>query len=245
MSCDGNFEHKRRSGGMDPPLFHPDTVFLTKEEISRAKKDVESRRPPPTKKRKRNPNPTNRDSAEDDDDEEDVIVPGMKVSESSLDGCKTSYTAAQETTQVSTSVFSETGLISLICRHDHALFMGSMTSPGERQYYVVALIEKLFSHLPEDVKVGILYDIGCQTDRSCVKYGILGRYRDRMQFGVSVFHAYGHQWACQLIYHPRKCEGFGLSDGEGCERVWSAIQSVQKQGLVSGVSWDFSKRIRV
>lgn len=43
-------------------------------------------------------------------------------------------------------------------------------------------------------------------------------------FAVSVFHAFGHQWACQLIYHPRKCKGFGLSDGEGCERLWSALR---------------------
>lgn len=45
-------------------------------------------------------------------------------------------------------------------------------------------------------------------------------------FAVSVFHAFGHQWACQLIYHPRKCKGFGLSDGEGCERLWSALRKM-------------------
>ena len=41
-----------------------------------------------------------------------------------------------------------------------------------------------------------------------------------------VFHAYGHQWPCQLIYHPRKCKGFGLTDGEGCERFWSLIKAL-------------------
>ena len=45
-------------------------------------------------------------------------------------------------------------------------------------------------------------------------------------FAVSVFHAFGHQWACQLIYHPQKCKGFGLSDGEGCERLWSALRKL-------------------
>ena len=34
-------------------------------------------------------------------------------------------------------------------------------------------------------------------------------------------HAYGHEWACQLIYNPRLIEGLGLSDGEGTERLWS------------------------
>jgi len=34
-------------------------------------------------------------------------------------------------------------------------------------------------------------------------------------------HAYGHEWACQLIYNPRIIQGLGLSDGEGTERLWS------------------------
>src|ERR1700676_2712349 len=40
-------------------------------------------------------------------------------------------------------------------------------------------------------------------------------------FAISVFHAYGHQWACQLWYHPRKGDVWGLTDGEGCECLWS------------------------
>ena len=42
-------------------------------------------------------------------------------------------------------------------------------------------------------------------------------------FSISVFHAYGHQWMCQLWYHPWKLEIWGLSDGEGCERFWSEL----------------------
>jgi len=34
-------------------------------------------------------------------------------------------------------------------------------------------------------------------------------------------HAYGHEWACQLVYNPRITQGLGLSDGEGTERLWS------------------------
>lgn len=54
-------------------------------------------------------------------------------------------------------------------------------------------------------------------------------------WAVSVFHAYGHQWACQLVFHPRKCDGFGLSDGEGCERFWSAIRRLISGLRVCGV----------
>lgn len=42
----------------------------------------------------------------------------------------------------------------------------------------------------------------------------------RLKFGTSVFHAYVHEWICQLEYNPRLNEGWGLLDGEGSERVW-------------------------
>lgn len=37
-------------------------------------------------------------------------------------------------------------------------------------------------------------------------------------------HAYAHQWACQIVYNPRMKDGMGLSDGEGTERLWSALR---------------------
>lgn len=37
-------------------------------------------------------------------------------------------------------------------------------------------------------------------------------------------HAYAHQWACQIVYNPRMKKGIGLSDGEGTERLWSALR---------------------
>lgn len=48
----------------------------------------------------------------------------------------------------------------------------------------------------------------------------------RMIFATSVMHAYGHQWACQLVYNPRLREGLGLSEGEGTERVWSKFRKL-------------------
>ncbi|KAG2119474.1 uncharacterized protein F5147DRAFT_741904 [Suillus discolor] len=110
-----------------------------------------------------------------------------------------------------------------------------MTSAGEKQYYVLALIKKLFEHLPPTMTVGILYDIACQLERSCLKYQLLEQgVLSCIVFSISVFHAYGHQWPCQLIYHPHKCEGFGLSDGEGCERLWSALKMLIPPLQVSG-----------
>lgn len=111
-----------------------------------------------------------------------------------------------------------------------------MTSPGERQHYALALLQELLFHLPKTMTVGFLYDIGCQFHHSCVKWDFLGEDLSRIHFGISVFHAFAHNWACQLVYHPRKCEGFGLSDGEGCERLWSELKRLIPSLRVSGVS---------
>ncbi|KAI9495498.1 hypothetical protein BDB00DRAFT_954247 [Zychaea mexicana] len=37
------------------------------------------------------------------------------------------------------------------------------------------------------------------------------------------FHAYAHSMSRQVDYHPRFISGFGLTDGEGLERLWSYL----------------------
>jgi hypothetical protein len=60
-------------------------------------------------------------------------------------------------------------------------------------------------------------------------------FSSRIGWGVSVFHAFGHEMACQALYHPQKCPGFGCTDGEGCERCWAALQKLTGVLRVSGV----------
>ncbi|KAL1726383.1 hypothetical protein EV714DRAFT_219491 [Schizophyllum commune] len=109
-----------------------------------------------------------------------------------------------------------------------------MTTPGEQQFYAVALMDALMEQLPLDWIVGLLYDIACQIHLSAVKYGLFGSYLGRLRFAVSVFHAFGHDLPCQLIYHPRKRVGFGLTDGEGCERFWYSISKLIPYLRVAG-----------
>ncbi|KAA1122378.1 hypothetical protein PGTUg99_037214 [Puccinia graminis f. sp. tritici] len=47
--------------------------------------------------------------------------------------------------------------------------------------------------------------------------------RNRLNLGTSVFHAYVHEWGCQVKYNPRYQPGWGLSDGESLERLWSSL----------------------
>ncbi|KAF8835020.1 hypothetical protein BDN67DRAFT_913721, partial [Paxillus ammoniavirescens] len=127
--------------------------------------------------------------------------------------------------------------MALLCRHDHVLWLVNLTSAGEKQHYALALLKQFIAHIPDDMRVGFLYDIGCQIERSWHKWKFFDdSILSRFQFGVSIFHAYGHQWPCQIIYHPQKREGFGLSDGEGCERLWSMLKPLISPLRVSGVS---------
>jgi Kyakuja-Dileera-Zisupton transposase len=164
----------------------------------------------------------------------------LRVPRSVFDGCNESFTAADEKRhKASTQFFSDTGLMALLCRHDRVLWLVNMTSAGEKRYYVLALLKRLFENLPATFTVGLLYDIGCQLHRGFVKWGWLPEYSDRLIFALAVFHAFGHQWPCQIIYHPRKQPGFGLSDGEGCERFWSSIKHLIPTLRVSGVCYIF------
>lgn len=49
------------------------------------------------------------------------------------------------------------------------------------------------------------------------------RQRGQLQFGTSAMHSYVHEWSCQLNYNPRLNDGWGLSDGEGLERIWAFL----------------------
>ena len=58
----------------------------------------------------------------------------------------------------------------------------------------------------------------------------------RLLLVTAVMHAYGHQWACQLVYNPRLREGLGLTEGEGTERIWSKFRKLIGVTRTSGVS---------
>ncbi|KAG6913255.1 hypothetical protein DXG01_008367 [Tephrocybe rancida] len=90
--------------------------------------------------------------------------------------------------------------MALLCRHNVVLFIVNIQSASKKQHYMMVLVETLFQHLPPLYCMGLLYDIGCQTEHSCVKWGFLDRYIERLMFGISVFHAFGHQWYHQRLY---------------------------------------------
>ncbi|KAJ7854158.1 hypothetical protein B0H14DRAFT_3085541 [Mycena olivaceomarginata] len=212
VCLDGCYTQKRKrtKAGRDPPRMHPQTRFVSEATAQKMDEHVETVRPPKPAKAKQ---PRGEEEA-------DGYEGGMKVPRSVLNECEFSLTT--------------TGLMAILCRHDRVLWLVNMRTPGEKQYYALTLLEMLFQHLPLNIRVGVLYDIACQLHRSCAKFGFLGRYLHRILFAVSVFHAFAHCWACQLIYHPLKCRGFGFTNGEGCERFWHSISKLIPYLRVAG-----------
>jgi hypothetical protein len=179
-----------------------------------------------------------RDVVQPDDDEDGYEHPALRLPRSVLDSCEASFKAADEKrAKASTKLHDDTALMALLCRHDRVLWIVNMHSAGEKQFPVLLLIETLYQHLPLWFVVGLLYDIACQLERSARKWGFLDRCLDRLIFAVAVFHAFGHDWPCQLLYHPRKRRGFGFTNGEGCERFWHSISHLIAHLRVSSVSY--------
>jgi hypothetical protein len=232
VSIDACFTQKKKKSPKDPPKYHPDTHFVPEDLAAKTEAYVDSVRNTSDKNEERRKHQAREDEEEEDGyDHERLLLP-----RSVLDGCEASFKAADEKREkASTEFFEDTALMALLCRHDRVLWVVNMHSAGEKQFAVILLIEMLFKHLQGEVRVGILYDIACMLERSCLKWGFLSRFIDRIAFAVSVFHAFGHEWACQLLYHPHKRTGFGYSNGEGCERFWNSIRHLIAHLWISGV----------
>ncbi|CAD7068059.1 unnamed protein product [Tilletia caries] len=125
------------------------------------------------------------------------------------------------------SPFEVTGLMGACCRHDIPLVMCDMLTPGERHYYATALIKAIIDAVgPNLTHLGVAYDIGCRFDPSTKVASLFRTDTVKISWAVPVFHVYGHTYSCQLRYSPRHLPGYGFTDGEGMERVWSALSNL-------------------
>lgn len=168
---DGNFEQKRyENAAKDSPYNYPHNVFLTKEEVAAAEEDV-------TAWRKAKKAGSSSKQAKPLGSLDGALRPDSKEANlplpvSAYEGCEQSFVAADERNRKSTTgAFAVTGVMGLVCRHDRVVYLADITSAGEKQAYAIALLQKLFKGLPVDWKLGVLYDIGCQMDRSMKKVG--------------------------------------------------------------------------
>lgn len=164
VCLDGNFDHRRlkHAGSGDQPVLGAFSYILTQEEVGRTKLYVEQA----TGKRKKV-------FADDEAADPEAIEPGLALPNHIYSGCKKRFFAADEDNKkAEASVFSDTGLMAMVCRHDRVLFVANLRDAGEKRYYALALLQRLFKELPASWTAGILYDIGCQLHRTITKVRI-------------------------------------------------------------------------
>jgi hypothetical protein len=227
--------HKKQPGTRDPRIVPPGTRELPRSFLEAWKTKVDAARHVKSPDRCTKRASKKGEYAVDVADAEDGVEPGLHVPNSYLDSCGESFVAADgERVKTPGEHFSDTGVMAGVCRHDRVIVWGNMWTPGEQQFYALAIIDFVMAQLPTHWRIGILYDIGCQIHRSALKWNLVPHWMPRIIFGISVFHAYGHQWVCQLWYHPRKSDVWGLTDGEGCERLWSDLRRLIPNLRVAG-----------
>ncbi|KAK1231142.1 hypothetical protein PQX77_005748 [Marasmius sp. AFHP31] len=205
VALDGNLHHRHLKSGGDGVPFHQSTRFLSKEFVDEVGARVAAARGQPPRQRR-----------------------STKLPDDVVDADQDSYKAASgDSKRQSNDAFDENGVMALVCRHDIPLFLASIDTPGEQQKYAIALFEAFFAMIPDCATVAGLYDIACVLDRSLDLYDLLPEgVASRLQLATAVMHAYGHQWACQLLYNPRMRVGLGITDGEGTERLWSRLRRI-------------------
>ncbi|OAV86334.1 hypothetical protein PTTG_29961 [Puccinia triticina 1-1 BBBD Race 1] len=143
-----------------------------------------------------------------------------KKSDKCADSHKAGNNNRNETTWKSCD---DTGLMGSCCCHDSVVYLANIHGTGENRALPLAIIKRLLDNIGPKRPVGVLYDLGCSLDKYMNLRHIFPESRKRLSFGTSVFHAYVHEWPCQLKYNPQYQKGWGLSDGESNERLWSSL----------------------
>ncbi|KAA1090020.1 hypothetical protein PGTUg99_033884 [Puccinia graminis f. sp. tritici] len=140
------------------------------------------------------------------------------------DRCADSHKAADDTRNETTwKSCDDTGLMGSCCRHDSVIYLANIHGTGENRALPLTILKRILGNIEQDRPVGILYDLGCSLDKYMKLRDIFPDSRNRLNLGTSVFHAYVHEWGCQVKYNPRYQPGWGLSDGESLERLWSSL----------------------
>ncbi|KAK7053896.1 hypothetical protein R3P38DRAFT_3305315 [Favolaschia claudopus] len=154
--------------------------------------------------------------------------PKSLIAKEVVELCEESWQAANEKKRkANPERYDANGIFVMTCRHGQVIFLCNIDTPGEQQRYIVAMVQELFIMLPPKATLMQAYDVACVTDHSLDLYPILSDdLRSRVSFVINGMHAYGHQWACQLLYSPRFRTGMGLADHEGVERFWSRIRKL-------------------
>ncbi|KAE8214830.1 hypothetical protein CF319_g9063, partial [Tilletia indica] len=215
-ACFGSFQYEDPSIGVPygpQVIISIDGNFTQKR---RAKPDFVSRQPFPPR----------RFLSQKQVREADAILNRARGTGPDQKRCVAKIRAADLSNKSGTTPYEINGVMRACCRHDIPLVFCDIDTPGERHHYAVALIRSIASAIgPNLIHLGVAYDIGCRFSVSEKVANALGETL-KVTWVVPVFHVYGHTYSCQIRYNPRFTPGFGNTDGEGMERVWSGLASL-------------------
>ncbi|OAW00171.1 hypothetical protein PTTG_25187 [Puccinia triticina 1-1 BBBD Race 1] len=146
----------------------------------------------------------------------DANVTGIK------DPCALAHKAADDARDATTwQKCDDSGLFAGACRHDIPLLYTNVYKSGEKLYYPISILGKIqFSSDFDVTSHHVLMNIG---NESIEQRSLFSDRQSDLMFGTSVFHSYVHEWSCQVKYNPRLNKAWGLSDGEGLERLWAFL----------------------
>ncbi|KAK7014191.1 hypothetical protein R3P38DRAFT_3573662 [Favolaschia claudopus] len=204
FGADGCYSYVHVKNAGDGPISYDADRFLPKATVDAVKRRIANARKSP------------------------IANPKRSVPQEVIDLCEESWEAANEKKKKSKADrYDASGVFVLTCRHGQPIVLANIDTPGEQQCYIIAMLEEVIRMLPEIATIWQAYDVACITDHSLNLYPIVSpSVRSRVAFVLNGMHAYGHQWACQLVYSPRFRVGMGLSDHEGVERFWSRIRKL-------------------
>ncbi|KAJ7801139.1 hypothetical protein B0H14DRAFT_2386691, partial [Mycena olivaceomarginata] len=204
LGADGCFSYRHMRKAGDGPISYDPSFFIPKHKVDAVARKIDAARKRPAAK----------------------VKPFMP--QEVIDACQESWDAANENKRkADPKRYDASGIFVLTCRHGQVLFLCNIDTPGEQQRYIIAMVEEVVSLLPPVATVLEAYDVACCTDHSLNLFPILSAdIRKRVSFVINGMHAYGHHWACQLVYNPKFREGMGLADHEGVERFWSRIRKL-------------------
>ncbi|KAK7008079.1 hypothetical protein R3P38DRAFT_3593313 [Favolaschia claudopus] len=204
FGADGCYSYVHVKNAGDGPISYDPDRFLPKATVDAVKRRIAIARKSP------------------------IANPKRSVPQEVIDLCEESWEAANEKKKKSKADrYDASGVFVLTCRHGQPIVLANIDTPGEQQCYIIAMLEEVVRMLPDIATIWQAYDVACITDHSLNLYPIVTpSVRSRVAFVLNGMHAYGHQWACQLVYSPRFRVGMGLSDHEGVERFWSRIRKL-------------------
>ncbi|KAJ3761727.1 hypothetical protein EV360DRAFT_92860 [Lentinula raphanica] len=128
---------------------------------------------------------------------------------------------SEELTAKMWGVYEETGIFLSLCRHSFVLLVVDMVNSGELAKYPLAILDRLFDVIGEDIGLG--YDIGCGFGTT-VASSPLGEKAKHLRFVslVGAFHGHAHSRLCQTSHLCTYIDGVGLEHLEQCEPWFSA-----------------------